>query len=110
VLIYPAFWLLNHTAQLGVALIVIAALAGCLALASSSVFLILMEGFPKHVRATGFSVVYSIGVSVFGGFAQFIVTWLISTTGNPMSPAWYMVTCSAVSLVALAALKEHRAD
>lgn len=110
VLIYPAFWLLNHTSQLGVALTVIAALVSCLALGSSSGFLILMEGFPKHVRATGLSIVYSIGVSVFGGFAQFIVTWLISATGNPMSPAWYMVTCSAVSLCALALLKEQRAD
>ncbi|MDB5783555.1 MFS transporter [Caballeronia mineralivorans] len=109
VLIYPAFWLLNHTTQLSVALFVIAALVGCLALGSSSAFLLLMEGFPKHVRATGFSVIYSIGVSVFGGFAQFIVTWLISVTGNPMSPAWYMVTCSAVSLGALAALHEQRA-
>ncbi|MDE1179297.1 MFS transporter [Paraburkholderia sp.] len=109
-LIYPAFWMLNHTAQLGVALTVIAALVACLAFGSGPGFLLLMQGFPKHVRATGMSVVYSVGVSVFGGFAQFIVTWLISTTGNPMSPAWYMVACSVVSLGALFALQEKRAD
>ncbi|MGI4815282.1 MAG: MFS transporter [Janthinobacterium lividum] len=107
-LIYPAFWLLNHTAQLGIALVVIGALVACLSLGSGSSFLLLMEGFPKPVRATGLSVIYSVGVSIFGGFAQFIVTWLISTTGNPMSPAWYMIGCSVVSLAALSVLREAR--
>ena len=71
--------------------------------------LALMRVIPKRVRATGLSVVYSVGVSIFGGFAQFIVTWLIRATGNPMSPAWYVVACSAISLCALLALRERGA-
>jgi MHS family proline/betaine transporter-like MFS transporter len=110
VLIYPAFWLLNHTTDIGVALVIIACLVACLAGSSIPMMLLLLESFPKHVRATGLSVVYSVGVSIFGGFAQFIVTWLISATGNQMSPAWYMVVCSLISLAGLVAAQERRAD
>ena len=109
-LIYPAFWLLNHTASVGAALAVVAALVVCLAFGSPAGFLLLLESFPTRVRATGLSVVYSFGVSLFGGFAQFIVTWLLSATQNPMSPAWYMVACSAISLCALIAMRETRHD
>jgi MHS family proline/betaine transporter-like MFS transporter len=109
-LIYPAFWLLNHTASVSAALAVVAALVVCLAFGSPAGFLLLLESFPTRVRATGLSVVYSFGVSLFGGFAQFIVTWLLSATQNPMSPAWYMVACSAISLCALIAMRETRHD
>lgn len=108
-LVFPAFWLLNHAANLGVALVIVALLASCLAINAGPGFLLILEVFPKRVRATGLSVVYSVGVSIFGGFAQFIVTWLISATGNPMSPAWYVVACSAISLCALLALRERGA-
>ena len=37
----------------------------------------------------------------FGSTAQFIVTWLLDFTGNPMAIAWYLVGSSLVSTVAL---------
>lgn len=83
--IYPAFYMLSHRANLTGALCVVAVLVGLLALGSAPIFLPILESFPGRVRATGMGAVYSFGVSLFGGFAQFIVTWLISTTGNPMS-------------------------
>ncbi len=109
-LIYPAFWMLNHTVNVGAALGVVAMLVACLAIGSPAGFLLLLEAFPKGVRATGLSVVYSFGVSLFGGFAQFIVTALLSATHNPMSPAWYMVACSAISLGALMTMREAARD
>ncbi|WGS52296.1 MFS transporter [Paraburkholderia sp. D15] len=110
-LIYPAFWLLNRNPQSGwIAVAAIAVLAGCLALGSGASFQLLAESFPKQVRSTGFSTIYSVGVSVFGGFAPFIVTWLIGVTGDLMAPAHYMIICSLVSLLALAPLKEQFAE
>jgi MHS family proline/betaine transporter-like MFS transporter len=109
-IVYPAFWLLNHTSDLGVALVIVAVLVSCLAIGSPAGFVLILESFPKRVRATSMSVVYSVGVAIFGGFAQFIVTWLLSWTGNPMSPAWYMITCSAISIGAVCALREHAYD
>lgn len=108
VLIYPAFWLLSHDPSVGLALLVVFVMVACLALGAGTVLLLLVQAFPQQVRATGLSVVYGLGVSIFGGFAQFIVTWLISITGNPMSPSWYMVACSGITLVAVTLFREVR--
>lgn len=70
-------------------------------------FLLLLEAFPQTVRASGISIVYAVGVTLFGGFAQFNVTWLLKVTGQPMTPAWYLIFCSFVSLAALIAWRER---
>jgi hypothetical protein len=36
------------------------------------------------------AVAYALAVTVFGGTAQLVVTWLIRVTGDPLSPAWYL--------------------
>ena len=61
----------------------------------------LAEIFPTQVRATGMSLVYALGVALFGGFGQFIVTWLIAISGNPFAPAFYVIACCVATLVAL---------
>jgi MHS family proline/betaine transporter-like MFS transporter len=57
--------------------------------------------FGTRGRTTGLSVSYSLAVTVFGGFAPFIVTWLIGKTGDALSPAYYVAFGAAVSLIAL---------
>ena len=80
---------------------VIALLAVLLALQTAPVITMLPELFPKAVRTTGMSVVYGLGISVFGGFAQFFVTWLLHVTKNPMAPAWYLMVTVTLSTVVL---------
>ena len=80
---------------------VIALLAILLALQTAPVITMLPELFPKAVRTTGMSVVYGLGISVFGGFAQFFVTWLLHVTRNPMAPAWYLMVTVTLSTVVL---------
>ncbi|MBV8604824.1 MAG: MFS transporter [Pelomonas sp.] len=46
------------------------------------------ELLPMGARATGLSLVYAVGVSLFGGTTQFIIAWLLDRTGNPLAPAW----------------------
>lgn len=97
----PCFqWLVSapSTARL---MTVIALLAVLLALQTAPVITMLPELFPKSVRTTGMSVVYGLGISVFGGFAQFFVTWLLHVTGNPMAPAWYLMVTVTLSTVVL---------
>ena len=36
---------------------------------------------------------------LFGGFAQLIVTWLISVTGSPLAPAYYVMFGAVVGVV-----------
>ncbi|WP_315139897.1 MFS transporter [Achromobacter marplatensis] len=97
----PCFqWLVSapSTARL---MTVIALLAILLALQTAPTITMLPELFPKAVRTTGMSVVYGLGISVFGGFAQFFVTWLLHVTGNPMAPAWYLMVTVTLSTVVL---------
>jgi MHS family proline/betaine transporter-like MFS transporter len=62
----------------------------------------LSEIFPTGVRSTGTSLVYNAAFTLFGGFAQWILTWLTQRTGGSIySPAWYVMLAAAVALVAI---------
>jgi hypothetical protein len=37
---------------------------------------------------------------IFGGFAQFFVTWLIEATGSPIAPSFYVMFGAAVGIAA----------
>ena len=50
---------------------------------------------------------YSMSVSVFGGLAPLVATWLISQTGDSLSPSYYLVFCGLLSLVALLAIQRR---
>src|SRR3546814_1304074 len=57
--------------------------------------------FPTAVRFTGFAIAYNISTSIFGGTAPMIGSGLISLTGDPLMPAYYMMLACVVGLVAL---------
>jgi MHS family proline/betaine transporter-like MFS transporter len=42
-----------------------------------------------------------VSVTVFGGFAPFIITSLIGLTGNQLAPSFYLIAAAIVSLFAL---------
>ena len=96
---YPSFALLNANPSLSAVLTVVALLVLLLALANTTGLLWIVRSFPEPSRATGFGLVYGIGVTVFGGVAQLAVTWLIKATGSPMVAAWYLIACQIVSLL-----------
>lgn len=52
---------------------------------------LMSELFPPQTRTSGLSLSYSLGVTIFGGFAPFIVTGLRSVTGDPLSPSYYLI-------------------
>jgi MFS transporter, MHS family, proline/betaine transporter len=62
---------------------------------------LLAEMFPTNIRSTGMSVSYNIGVTLFGGFAPLILTWLIASTGSLLAPSYYYVAVATVSLLGL---------
>lgn len=57
------------------------------------------EQFPAGVRSTGLALAYNLAVMIFGGFAQFIVTWLIQNTGVPIAPVFYVLFAVVLGLV-----------
>ncbi|WP_321846577.1 MFS transporter [Paraburkholderia bannensis] len=106
--VVPAFWLMTHFPSVLLVLLLSVILTAASNLGSTPMLLVLMEMLPTSVRASGLSVIYSVGVTVFGGSSQFIVTWLIAKTGNPLAPAFYMLACGVVTLLAVWSIRERR--
>lgn len=62
--------------------------------------------FPTAVRFAGFAIAYNISTSIFGGTAPIVGSGLISLTGDPLMPAYYMMLACLVGLVALRFMPE----
>ncbi|MPW18280.1 MFS transporter [Paraburkholderia sp. CNPSo 3157] len=104
---WPVFRaLLDGASDIAALLIITAFVAFALNNAGAGSVL-MMEAFPRHRRAAGLAVIYSVGVVGFGGFSPLIVTWLIDATGNPMVPAWYLIAAMTLSLAGLTRFPEH---
>ena len=69
----------------------------------------LAEQFPVDTRAVGIAFSYSISVTIFGGFAPFVATWLIAQTGDPLSPSFYLMATALLSVIALMAIQYRTA-
>ncbi len=67
------------------------------------------QQFPPGVRSTGLALAYNLAVMLFGGFAQFFVTWLIAETGQATAAAYYVIFGAAVGVVATAMLPSEPA-
>ncbi|MEM5367000.1 MFS transporter [Paraburkholderia azotifigens] len=102
VTIYPCFaWLLSSPSFS--VLMAIMVLAGALkAIYFGPLAAVLSSLFPTSVRSTGLGFSYNIGVMVFGGFTPWLVTAMIGATHNPLSPAFYLMACAALSLACVA--------
>jgi MHS family proline/betaine transporter-like MFS transporter len=57
--------------------------------------------FPARTRVTGLSLSYNLGVTVFGGFAPAIFTWLTAITHDKAAPAFYLTATGVISIVAI---------
>ncbi|OZI39231.1 MFS transporter [Bordetella genomosp. 1] len=100
VVLYPLYsWL---TAAPSIERLLVVQLVVCLFVSAFfGVFSTVMaELFPPRVRSVGLSLAYNVAVMIFGGFAQFIVTWLIKVTESPMAPAYYVMFGVALGLIA----------
>ncbi len=101
IFIYPAFTLLGGEPSLLKALVVIGGLITLFAVANGSLLVLIMEAFTQQYRASGISMIYGFGVTVFGGFTPLFVASLIEFSGNKMAPAFYLMTALVVSALAI---------
>ncbi|CAN5665906.1 MFS transporter [soil metagenome] len=106
-MIYPGFLWLNASPTPAVLFTVVGLLSITLVIQTVPGITMLPEMFPKHVRASGMSLVYSVGVALFGGFSPLISTWLLQVTGSKLAPAWYLLAMTLISLIGLLWLKDH---
>lgn len=109
-LVYPAFiWLTQAPGLVSllamelVFAIIMAAVLGPFAATAADLF-------PTGVRSTGMSLAYNLTASLLGGFSPFILTWLVSKTGDIMMPAHYMVIFLALGALSLLCYKQSETE
>jgi MHS family proline/betaine transporter-like MFS transporter len=65
---------------------------------------LLADIFPTSTRGTGLALSYNFSVTLFGGFAPLIVTWLIVATHNKLAPSFYVMATAVLSVWAVISL------
>jgi MFS transporter, MHS family, proline/betaine transporter len=97
VLIYGAMWLMMYGTPshflLGQAIMAVP-LGMALGLQGAMV----VEIFPLRTRVTSMSFAYSVTLALAGGTAPLVASWLIDKTGNPLTPAYYIMLYGAIGL------------
>jgi MFS transporter, MHS family, proline/betaine transporter len=107
VLAWPLFNFLVGSPT-GTTLVIVQSIAAAvLALFAGPLCAILSELFPTRVRFTALSIGYGMSVTLFGGFAPFIATWLIDLLKNPVAPAFFLIFAAIVSTITIALMKDR---
>ena len=104
---YPAFYLMVAYPSLAACVLAVGWLNLVKAGYSGVLPSLLSEQFPVEVRAVGVAFSYSISVTIFGGFAPFVATWLIAQTGDPLSPSYYLIATAFLSIIALMVVRRR---
>jgi len=110
VVTHPLFSWVSASPSFGALLTMQIILCGLFGVFNGPISTALAEQFPTRVRSTALAISYNIAVMLFGGFAQFFVTWLIEATGTPIAPAYYLMFGAAVGLLAVLFLRERARD
>jgi MFS family permease len=105
-LVLPSFWIINRYPSALTVYCVMGVIAMLFGIAVPPIIIALTEALPKTVRSGVVATVYAFAISVFGGSTQFVITWLIRRTGDPLAPAWYWMGAIACALAAASLLPE----
>jgi MFS family permease len=109
-ILYPAYLVLTAPEATATTIVAINALLNFVfAIGIGAMYVFLSEAFPRAVRSSGLGLVYSLGVTIFGGTTQFVVAWLIDRTQNPMVPAWYQIAANIAAIAAILLLAKPSA-
>ncbi len=96
---YPAMAWLAHAPSFGHLLAVELWLSFLYASYNGAMVVYLTEIVPPNVRASGFSLAYSLATALFGGFTPALSTYLIHITHNDAMPGAWLTFAAAIGLV-----------
>lgn len=105
VFVVPAYMLMGRAGAVSAIIgqcILMACLSGYLGAQSAT----LAEVFPTKLRITGFALGYSVAAAIFGGSAAYVAELLVTQTGNPLAPAFYVMGAAATSFFFFMGLPE----
>jgi MFS family permease len=104
--ILPAFHLILRYRTAFAFLAAYGVLSTLRAMSIGSIITWLTESLPPAFRSGGVALIYAVSISVFGGSTQFVLAWLIKTTGSPLAPAYYWTGATLIGLLAMLAARE----
>jgi MFS family permease len=104
--IYPAMLLVVRERTPAALLGVMGGLMALQAMSGAMGIVLIPRSLPAAVRTAGLSIAYALAVTLFGGTAQVVFTWVIQTTGNPLSPLWWVIAVNIVTILATWALRD----
>jgi MHS family citrate/tricarballylate:H+ symporter-like MFS transporter len=110
VLSIPSFMFLVYARTAQAMIIVVAVQTAAAVPGRVAGVTVMTEVFPQQLRGVAVSFAYAMTVTLFGSTTQFVVAALIGATGSPMTPSFYLVATTAVSLVAMVLLPETSPD
>ena len=67
---------------------------------------VMVELFSRNIRVSAVSLAYNISFAVFGGTAPMIATWLIHSTQDNLSLAWYLSASAFISFLTILTIDE----
>jgi MFS family permease len=108
IIIYPAYLVITSPAATAPVIVTLNMLLNFIFAAGlGASYAFLTEAFPRSVRSSGLGILYALGVTIFGGTTQFVVTWLIEWTKDPMVPAWYQMIANVAAIIGVILLRPH---
>ena len=108
--VYPLMMWLGASHTTATLIVVQSAFCGMISLFVGVAPAALSEIFPTSVRSSGMSLSYNAAVTLLGGFAPAILTWITYTTGVSFAPALYVMGAALVTLVAISFMPAQRHD
>lgn len=64
------------------------------------------ELFPTSIRYGGMAIAYNVAVAFFGGITPWFSAYLMTATGNPFSPACYVMGAALITFLTVLRAKE----
>lgn len=104
-LTYPAMLLMTH-GSVAASVGAMSMLGVFVALFNGGCGAAMVELFPTAIRYGSIAIAYNMTVAVFGGVTPLASASLIAFTGDPISPAWYVMGTALISFIAVLMCKE----
>lgn len=95
---YPAVTWLVAEPGFGRLAAVLLLLSFCFGIYNGATVVALTEVMPAKVKASGFSLAYSLATAIFGGMTPLVSTWLIELTGNRAAPCYWLMFAAVCAL------------
>jgi len=71
-----------------------------------SIAVVMVELFSQNIRVSAVSIAYNVSFALFGGTAPMVATWLIHTTQDKLSLAWYLSLSALISFFTVLTIEE----